>query len=696
MRLLRAALLLLVLTPGSAWAAGPTIVSRDVPLGGGRALAFAAPKRFHLVGLHWQGTGTVAFRTRAVGGRWTRWRGAAPEREDRPDAGTAEAARSARWRVGNPYWVGDSDGIEYRVRGHVRRLRAHFVSSPASAIPLRAVSIAGSPAVLRRVSWGANEATRRSRPVFARSLRFALVHHTAGSNSYGPAQSAAIVRAIQLYHVRGNGWNDVGYNFLVDKYGQVFEGRYGGVTRNVVGAHAQGFNTGSVGVALLGNYDAGTATPKAFTALTKLLAWRLDLAHVDPASTLTWISSGNPRFPAGAPVFLRTISGHRDTGFTSCPGGRLYAQLNRLGARVATTGLPKLYAPRVRGSVGGRVRFTARLSGPLPWSVKVRDAAGRAVASGSGTGSSVDWTWDAVAAPRRPYTYSIEAGPTVRPATGTLGGKPVRAPPPPLLGSLTIEPPTLTPSDDYSLVSYRLGSPALVTATFEDANGTTLGTLFSEPKEAGDHSFRFSATGVPDGRYRIVVVATTAAGTQATGSVWVVVSRVLRSFAVAPPAFSPNGDGRLDRAVVTLVLVARVHASVRVVKGTQTVATVYAGPLVQGSHRLTWDGRAGSARAPDGSYRVIVTVGVAPDRPLTLTGPLTLDTRPPRLRLVSLRPLRFWLSERATVVVTAAGRRASLLLGAGTSAFPLSAAGTLRAQARDAAGNRSNPLVAGS
>ena len=73
-------------------------------------------------------------------------------------------------------------------------------------------------------------------------MYFAVVHHTAGSNSYTAAQSAAIVRAIELYHVKGNGWNDIGYNFLVDKYGQVFEGRIGGIERNVVGAHAEGFN----------------------------------------------------------------------------------------------------------------------------------------------------------------------------------------------------------------------------------------------------------------------------------------------------------------------------------------------------------------------------------------------------------------------------------------------------------------------
>ena len=121
----------------------------------------------------------------------------------------------------------------------------------------------------------------------------------------------------------GNGWNDIGYNFLVDKYGQVFEGRYGGVDKAVIGAHAEGFNTGSFGVAVLGSYGTSKLTAAAKASLEQLLAWKLDLAHIDPLSTLTWKSGGNPRFASGVPVLLRAISGHRDTGFTDCPGNAL-------------------------------------------------------------------------------------------------------------------------------------------------------------------------------------------------------------------------------------------------------------------------------------------------------------------------------------------------------------------------------------
>ena len=92
-------------------------------------------------------------------------------------------------------------------------------------------------------------------------MRLAIIHHTAGQNDYTRAQAPAIVRGIELFHVKGNGWNDIGYNFLVDRFGTIYEGRFGGVDRNVIGAHALGFNTGSVGIALLGTYGSTKPSP---------------------------------------------------------------------------------------------------------------------------------------------------------------------------------------------------------------------------------------------------------------------------------------------------------------------------------------------------------------------------------------------------------------------------------------------------
>ena len=185
------------------------------------------------------------------------------------------------------------------------------------------------------------------------------------------------MRGIEVYHVQGNGWDDIGYNFLVDACGQVFEGRYGGIMKNVVGAHSAGFNTGSVGVALIGNYSTTAPSKAAQDALVKLLAWRLDVAHVDPSATVVYKSGGNSKFRAGTRVKLNDVSAHRDTYLTECPGNALYRLLPSIRTRVAQTGLPKLYSPVVSGAVGGLVRFSARLTSSLPWTITVVGSVGR-------------------------------------------------------------------------------------------------------------------------------------------------------------------------------------------------------------------------------------------------------------------------------------------------------------------------------
>ena len=310
--------------------------------------------------MRWHGAGSVQFSVRSAAGAWGPWLDAAAEEEDQPDAGSREAAATRGWRVGNPTWVGPANGIRYRITGPVRDLRASFVRSPELRIPLRAVASAGSPPIVPRSAWGADESIRKGTPSYAPAIRFASVHHTAGTNNYSPAQAAAIMRGIEVYHVKSNGWNDIGYNFLVDRYGTVYEGRYGGIDRNVIGAYARGFNTGSIGVAVIGTFSTSPIPAAAETSLEKLLAWRLDLAHVDPVSTLTFVSGGSERYRAGVPVVLRAVSGHRDTGLTTCPGDLLYAKLDTIAAKTQAIGLPKLYEPKVTGGLGG----TGAVPGP--------------------------------------------------------------------------------------------------------------------------------------------------------------------------------------------------------------------------------------------------------------------------------------------------------------------------------------------
>jgi hypothetical protein len=686
MRVLILAAFVFFAAPAAAFA-DATLTMREVPLHGERVLAsVAAPREFDMVGLHWRGPGRVAFRTRSLAGKWSGWRTAAPEGEDLPDAGSAETRATRGWRLGNPYWTGPSDRIAYRLRGRVLRLRAYFVRSPEIRIPLRRVSMAGSPPVLSRATWGANEAIRRAPPSYAPAVQLALVHHTAGTNNYTSSQSAAIVRGIEVYHVQGNGWNDIGYNFLVDKYGQIFEGRYGGVDRNVIGAHAEGFNTGSVGVAVLGTYGSAAPPLVARNAVASLLAWRLDLAHVDPKSTLTFTSGGNERFPAGVPVVLRAVSGHRDTGFTSCPGAALYAQLGAITQKAASVGLPKLYAPSVHGTPGGQVRFQARLSQSLPWTVTVTDSTGAVVATGTGTSQAVDWTWDASSATPGSYKWSISAGDSLRPATGTIGAKPVVL----ALTSAAASPRTITPNGDKqtdsSTITYTLSAPATVTATLRGPDGNDLAVLFTQQRQAGKQSFQFAATGVADGRYEIVLSATDGKQT-VSATIPILVDRTVRLFTATPSAISPNGDGVQDELALSFELTSAASVRLDIAQAGKTIANIYSADLQQGTQSVTWNG----AGARDGKYAALLTatntVGT-----VVHTALFRIDRVPPTLRALSFRRLRFRVSEASTIRLTLNGKVLTRSVRAGVFSFRSRSVRSVRIVARDAAGNVSRTL----
>src|SRR4051794_10461475 len=639
---------------------------REVPLHGERTLASVPPARFDMVGLHWRGSGAVDFRVRSIAGRWGKWQPAAPEAEDLPD----NPSRS--WRLGNPYWVGASNRIAYRLHGSVTRLRAYFIESTEERIPLRRVSMTRSPSLIARLAWGANESIRRAAPRYARAVQFAVVHHTAGTNSYSASQSAAIVRGIEVYHVKGNGWNDIGYNFLVDKYGQVFEGRYGGVDKNVIGAHAEGFNTGSTGVALIGTYQSAAPTAAERTALVNLLAWRLDIAHVDPLSTLTYASGGNARFPAGTPVVMRAVSGHRDTGFTTCPGAVLYAQLGALARQAATTGLPKLYAPSVQGQLGGLVRFQARLSTALPWTVTLTDSSGATVATGTGTSDVVDWTWDASAAAQASYAWAISAGSGVRPATGSIGTAPV----PLAIKSFAANPRTISQTTQ---ISYTLTAAATVTATLRDSAGKTVATLFTQQHQPGKQSFTFTATNVPEGHFQLVLSAANAK-TTVTASVPVVIDRTVTRFTVAPAVTNGAVTFSFDLARVSSV-------RLDVQRAGKTVAPVYSATLAPGTQSIAWN----AAGTNDGTYAGALTtsgeIGTA-----TRTQLFRIDRTRPTLRARSFGALRFWVSEPAMVTLLVNGSRVVRSVRAGTFSYRHGRVRSVRIVARDAAGNLSRRL----
>ncbi|WP_192939629.1 LGFP repeat-containing protein [Mycobacterium tuberculosis] len=199
--------------------------------------------------------------------------------------------------------------------------------------PPTAVTMAGQPpAIISRAEWGADESLRCETPEYDRGVRAAVVHHTAGSNDYSPLESAGIVKAIYTYHSKTLGWCDIAYNALVDKYGQVFEGSAGGLTKPVEGFHTGGFNRKTWGVAMIGNFDDVAPTPIQIRTVGRLLGWRLGMDDVDPRSMVDLQSAGSSytTFPGGAIARLPAIFTHRDVGNTDCPGNAAYAVVDEI------------------------------------------------------------------------------------------------------------------------------------------------------------------------------------------------------------------------------------------------------------------------------------------------------------------------------------------------------------------------------
>jgi uncharacterized protein with LGFP repeats len=217
-------------------------------------------------------------------------------------------------------------------------LSAILISPPQAPVrshwvPPTGVMLPGQPpSVISRADWGADESLRCGSPVYDNGIRAAVVHHTAGSNDYSPQESAGIVKAIYTYHSKTLGWCDIAYNALVDKYGQVFEGSSGGLTKAVEGFHTGGFNRNTFGVAMIGNFDDVPPTPLQLRAVGRLIGWRLGLDGVDPKATVALESEGShyTNYPAGSTATLPTIFTHRDVGNTDCPGNAAYALMDEI------------------------------------------------------------------------------------------------------------------------------------------------------------------------------------------------------------------------------------------------------------------------------------------------------------------------------------------------------------------------------
>ncbi|MGY0461886.1 peptidoglycan recognition protein family protein [Kitasatospora sp. cg17-2] len=368
--------------PGAPGPTGGGSVT-SLPLTGGRLPAGRTAQRFDLLGVGWDGParalagGTVRVRTRdAATGVWSGWHELETDSEDGPDGAdagadaTGAAAGRAPRGATAPLWTGPSDGVAVEVTpgpaGPPPGLRVELVdpgegvrpagprtvpAEPSAAEPSAAEPSAAEPAdsgrrtghhqaprpeIVTRAGWGADESIREPDFQYTGPVRAVFVHHTATTTEYACSDAPRLIRAIYQYHVQSNGWRDIGYNFLVDRCGTVYEGRAGGTDLPVHGAHTLGFNTDTAGVAAIGTFVTDVPPADLLTGVTRIAAWKLGLTDQDAAGSTRLVSgSDGSLYPAGTGAVLRAVSGHRDAFNTECPGDALYPKLPELRAEAA-------------------------------------------------------------------------------------------------------------------------------------------------------------------------------------------------------------------------------------------------------------------------------------------------------------------------------------------------------------------------
>jgi hypothetical protein len=272
--------------------------------------------------------------------------------DEAPDASSPEARPEGHSAVG-PVWTGSgTTSVQVQVTsGRLRDLRVQILRTSGPQAPKVDTDAARSaepavregerarPSIAPRSAWGAGPWMSGtpgcgSGPSTS-PLRHAVVHHTAGSNTYSQSEVDDVLRGIYSFHVGSQGWCDIGYNFLVDRFGGIWEGRTNSLQGPVVGGHAKGFNTGSVGVSLMGNFEAGGLPEASFTGARRVISWRMADAGLDPDGWLGVVSGGSTRYPAGQTVLMPRINAHQTTSTTACPGVNTLRRMGELRSLVA-------------------------------------------------------------------------------------------------------------------------------------------------------------------------------------------------------------------------------------------------------------------------------------------------------------------------------------------------------------------------
>ena len=302
---------------------------------------------------------SLQLRARRGDGRWGPWASACSAAHDGDGA-------HAHGQVGEGIWTGRSTSLQVRSATGAHGVVVQCVpadlagvvavgdpiAGPAGDLAPDALALAGpslpagpgQPPIIARGEWAGSDHPPAAGPYYG-TVEMGVVHHTENPNGYAAGDVPALLRAIYEFHVHGRGWYDIGYNFVIDRFGRIWEARQGGIDLPVIGAHAGGWNEISFGVSMLGTFSDVLPSPAALASLQRLLAWKLALTGVPAVGEIVAVVTADgasySQFRAGEHVTFPRISGHRQVDATSCPGTVLYGHLPAVRARVqAMSGRP--------------------------------------------------------------------------------------------------------------------------------------------------------------------------------------------------------------------------------------------------------------------------------------------------------------------------------------------------------------------
>jgi flagellar hook assembly protein FlgD len=703
--------------PGVATDAGAGRAASAAPGGASRAATGAdspvadpaavpvvdAGLRFTMVGVTCrpparQGPVSVRLRTSEDGTTWSEWYDATLDRTNGADGGAPLAFTEPIWTGAGRYVQVTAHAAAGKLSAPVELRGVHLVAinstedADGGAVVLGVVrrtiaTVAGldltpavgamtaRPTIVTRSQWGANESYRSGSPDFA-TVKMAFVHHTDSGNSYTRSQAPAIVRGVYYYHTKSLHWSDVGYNFLVDRYGTIYEGRYGGVTAGPIGAQTLGFNTGSTGISVIGTFSKVAPPAAAVRALEKLLAWKLDVHHVDPLGSATLTCGYGQKFATGKQVKFHVIAGHRDANYTDCPGNKLYGLLPSIRKVAAALGQPKIYAFSMSaGSISPNgdgvldqttIGFTA--SKTAAWRLEISKPGGGVVRHITGKGTAVRVIWAGKDDQGRSLPdgdYALAAGA----ASDGVEARQVHATvridtTPPHLQSASVGPDPFSPNgdghSDKTVLRFEPGEQGSARVSVLGGGGQVLRRITGwRTVSARQHAVAWDGrivvggklVAAPEGRATLEVAMRDLAGNEARARRTVVLDRTLGLPSLTPRTCSPNGDGVRDTVDVGFKLTRRADISVTILKAGATVRTMRAGALAAGSRTVRWDGRVGGEYASSGAYVVRVTAD-SDVGSVAVAEALTVDRYRPRLTVPATASVAYGRTAKIVYGVT--------------------------------------------